>query len=329
MPSPSTTLATLRPELASSMEEFNLEMSRRGFIGLLVAPSIEVQKPSGDFGKIPVEQLLQTHDTLRASGSGYPRGRFTFTKASFACQENGWEEPIDDREAEMYAEYLDAELVGTARARDFVLRNHEIRIANMIFNASTWTGAGLTTAVVNEWDDAANATPNEDIKAAKAVIRAATGLEPNALILNINVFENLINCDAIIDRLKYAGFTDPRPGSITAQALALALNVDRIIVAGQGGSAIKATNNQGQSIVTAQIWSNEYAMLARVATSLDPREACVARTFHWGADGSSIGGTVESYRDETIRGNVIRVRHDTDEIVMYTEAAHLLSNITT
>jgi hypothetical protein len=37
---------------------------------------------------------------------------------------------------------------------------------------------------------------------------------------------------------------------------------------------------------------------------------------------------VESYRDEKVRGDVIRVRHDVDEIVLYPEAGHLLSNIT-
>ena len=46
-------------------------------------------------------------------------------------------------------------------------------------------------------------------------------------------------------------------------------------------------------------------------------------------DGSSIGGTVESYRDENVRANIIRVRHDVDELVLYPQAGHLLSNITT
>ena len=41
------------------------------------------------------------------------------------------------------------------------------------------------------------------------------------------------------------------------------------------------------------------------------------------------GGMVESYREEAVRGEVIRVRHDTAEVVLYKEAAHLLSNITT
>ena len=106
--------------------------------------------------------------------------------------------------------------------------------------------------------------------------------------------------------------------------LAQVFDLDFIIVAGSSKNSAK----EGQSATPAQIWSNEYAMLCKIATGGDMREPCIGRTFHWADDGSSIGGTVESYRDEKVRGDVIRVRHDVDEIVLYPEAGHLLSNIT-
>jgi hypothetical protein len=65
-----------------------------------------------------------------------------------------------------------------------------------------------------------------------------------------------------------------------------------------------------------------------VATSGDIREPCIGRTFHWAQDGSSIGGTVEQYREEQTRSNVIRVRHDVDELIILPAAGHLLANIT-
>jgi hypothetical protein len=68
-------------------------------------------------------------------------------------------------------------------------------------------------------------------------------------------------------------------------------------------------------------------MICRVATTADPREPCIARTFHWADDGSQIGGTAETYRDETKRSDIVRVRHDVDEIVMYTEMGHLIGGI--
>jgi hypothetical protein len=107
--------------------------------------------------------------------------------------------------------------------------------------------------------------------------------------------------------------------------LARVFDLDFVIVAGTSKNGAK----EGQAATPQQIWSSQYAMVCRVATSNDMREACIGRTFHWGQDGSSVGGTVESYRDEVVRGNVIRVRHDVDEVILYPQAGHLLSNVTT
>lgn len=326
MASPSSSLATLRPDLAESFMEFDLEMDSRGFVADRVFPVVEVASQAGNFGKIPIEQLLQQRDTKRAPGSGYARGTFTFTPATYACLENGAEEPVDDREARMYAEYFDAEVIHTLRAYSAVLRNAEQRVADAVFNSTTWTGSTLTTGITNEWDDATNAVPITDVEAAVQQIYDNSGLWANALIINRKVFRNLRNSDQVIERIASSGAGSPtKPSDITEAMLAQVFDLPNIIVAG----ASKNSAAEGQSASPAQIWSDEYAMVCKVATSQDFREPCIGRTFHWADDGSSIGGTVETYRDESVRGDVVRVRHDTDEIVLYTEAGHLLSNVTT
>jgi hypothetical protein len=324
MPSPSAALATQRPDLASSFEEFSLEANREGFIGTDVLTVINVAKQAGTFGIIPVEQLLQHPETLRAPGSNYNRMRWKFETSTYATEEHGIEEPVDDRESAMYMDYFDAEVMASRRAFHAVLVAQEIRIATAVFNATTWTGAALTTAITNEWDDATNATPFADVEAAVQAVYEGTGLWPNALIMNYKVFRNLRLTAQVVDRVKYQGFVDARPGNITAEALGQAFDL-RIIIAG----GTKNTAKEGQAASTASIWDDEYAMVARVATSEDPREPCIGRVFHWAEDGSSIGGTVESYRDEQVRGDVVRVRHDVDELIIYPGAGHLLSNVTT
>ena len=323
MPSPSAALTTLRPDIAGMFTEFDLEMNQRGFISQRVFPVLEVAAQAGKYGKIPVEQLLKNRDTARAPGSGYSRGTFKFTSAAYACDENGTEEVVDDREARMYANYFDAEVIAAARAFNIVLQNQEQRVAAAVFNATTFTSN--TTAVTNEWDDAANADPAADVEAAVRAIYAACGMWPDSLIINRLVFRNLRNCESIIDRVKYQGFMDVRAGNISVQQLAAVFDIPNIIVAGSS----KDTANEGQATTFAQTWSNEYAMVAKLCRSNDIREPGLGRTFHWGEDGSTIGGTFESYRDETVRGDVVRVRHDTDEQVLFVEAGHLLSNITT
>lgn len=326
MPSAASSLATQRPDLAESLMEYDLAADRAGFVAQQVFPVIEVASQAGNFGKIPIEQLLQTRTTTRASGSGYARGTYTFDDASYATTEHGAEEPVDDRSAQMYREYFDAEVIATARAYDAVLRNAEIRMAAKVFNTSTWTGSSLTTAITNEWDDVTNATPITDVEAAIRKIWNNSGLWANALVINRNVFRNLRNCDQVIDRINSAGAGDRTlPGDVTVNMLAQAFDLDYIIV----GGLPKNTAAEGQTASLSSIWSDEYAMVCKIATGNDFREPCIGRTFHWSADGSSIGGTVESYREEQTRSDIIRVRHEVAEVTLYAEAGHLLSNITT
>lgn len=321
MPSPSSSLATQRPDLATFLE-FDLESEKSGYIASQVFPVVDVASQSGNFGKIPIEQLLQQRITKRAPGGGYSRGDWEFDDASYATKEHGAEEPIDDREAKMYADYFDVEQISTMRAFSAVLRNAEQRVADAVFNTTTWT----PTNVTHEWDDAANAVPLTNVETAVHAIYDASGLWANALVINRKVFRNLRNCDQIIERVQSAGAGDATKASdITEQMLAQAFDLPYIIVAGTSKNGAK----EGQSASPEQIWSGEYAMVCRIATGNDMRDPCIGRTFHWSEDGSSIGGSVESYRDETVRGNVIRVRHDVDEVTLYAEAGHLLGNITT
>ena len=325
MPSPTSSLATQRPDLATFLE-FDLQSEDQGYIAADVFPVIDVQSASGNFGKIPLEQLLQQRETRRSPGSGYSRSQWTFTPATYATYEHGAEEPVDDNEAQMYAEYFQAEQISTLRAFSAVLRNAEQRVADAVFNTTTWTGSSLTTAITHEWDDATNAVPLTDVEAAVQKIYDNSGLWANALIINRKVFRNLRNNDQIIERINASGAGSPSKATdVTTQMLSAVFDLPNIIVAGTSKNGAK----EGQSASPTQIWSGEYAMVCKIASGPDMRDPCIGRTFHWSQDGSSIGGTVESYRDETVRGDVIRVRHQVAEVVLYPEAGHLLSNVTT
>lgn len=326
MPAPSSSLATLRPDLAASLEEFDSLADAKGFIGQQVFPVIDVSEAAGEFSRIPLEQLLQEHETARAPGSGYNRGKWTFEPDSYHTKENGWEEPVDDNEAKMYRHYFDAEVISTSRAQRVVIENQEKRVAAQVFNPTTWEGASLTGGVANEWDDATNAKPIEDVEGAVRKMYGNSGLWANALVINRLVFRNLRLCEQIIERVSANGSGDRvRAEDITAAQLAAVFDLKYILVA--GGS--KNTAKQGKAASISQIWSGEYAMICKVAETADVREPCIGRTFHWTEDGSAIDGRVESYRDETVRGDVIRVRHQTAEKLLYKEAGFLLSNITT
>ena len=324
MPRPAGVLYTLRPDIAESMEEFDLQADREGYIGTKVFPIFDTGLKAGPWGRIPLEQLLQNRETRRAPGAAYSRGQWKFETGAYACIENGTEEPVDDNEAAAYREYFDAELMAAMRARSIVLSNQEQRIAAKLFNTTTFTGAALTTAVGTTWDTVASATPIDDVEAAVNKVYDGSGLWPNALVMNKKVFRKLRHIDQIIDRITSSGAGNPaKPSDITVAMLREVFDIEHILVAG----GTKNGADQGQTATPTQIWSGNYVSVCRIATTNDFREPCIGRTFHWTGDGSEPECAMETYRDETVRGNVVRARHDTDEQIYHAQAAHLLTNI--
>lgn len=328
MGTPKTSLATLRPELGESMEDFDLATDRQGFIGHHVLPTIDVALQGGTYGRVPLEELLKSPETKRTSGGGYNRIYTRFEDAAYACEENGLEAPVDDRDAKIYGNYFDAELIAAEAARDGVVRGRERRIASLLFNPTTWTGSSLTKSITNEWDKnhTTDAVPIDDVNDAVEKVYDNCGLWPNALIINRKVFRNLRRLDQILEAIAASGAGNPNKQSdITVKMLAQVFDLEYIFVA--GGSENLSDENQDAEI--SQIWSSEYAMVARIAKTRGIKEAALGNTFHWSADGSMEGAVMESYRDETVRSDIIRARHDTDEVIRYVEAAVLLDNVTT
>ena len=319
MPRPTSATTISRPDLQSTAMEY-LERQDE-FIGTKILPFFDVEEQSGEYPVIPVEALLNVPDTKRAPRGNYARDDWEFENDTFDCVEHGWEEPVDDVEEKLYARFFDAEEIATNRALGTILRVQEKRVADMLFNAGNFTAHAIT----NEWDSNhySDAIPIGDVKTGRKAIHDACGLEPNTLIIAYNTFLHLGLMDQIVDRLKYT-HAEVKRGDIPAELLATAFGVERVIVGkGRYNSAKK-----GQTAVLADIWDDEYAMLCVTSSVNDIKTPCVGRTFRWTKDCPQ-NVMVESYREEQKRSDIIRARQHTDEEIILTAAAYLLSNITT
>jgi hypothetical protein len=310
--------AAERPDLQAVIYE--AADPTNAFIGLRVMPIFKVDEPSSQFPVIPADVMFSLPNTRRAPRSRYPRSDWEWEWDNYNTVENGWEEPVDDKEVNIHRRYFDAEKMAGIRAVRIILRNQEKRIADAVFNESNFT----PNAVTDEWDDYENAAPIDDVKAGRKEIHGTIGIDPNTLIISYSTFLDLGMCGQIIDRIKYTNPAVQR-GDVAAPLLAQAFGVDQILV---GGSLYNGAK-KGQDASLSSIWSNEYAMLCRTSESEMLTEApCLGRTFLWTTE-SPTNTVVESYRDEGVRGDVIRVRHETDEEFISPECGYLLSNITT
>lgn len=320
MPAPESGVTIGRPDLGVLAYEHLGDAAANGFIADQVLPVFDTMKKDAQFPKIPREAFLKVPNTRRAARGSYNRSDWGFDMDNFNCEEDGWEEVIDDSEAALYSRFFDAEVVATMRAMNILQRAREKRVADAVFNATTWTPVSVT----NEWDDAANATPLADVDAGKKVIRNKTGLLPNTLIISYATFLDLGRSAEVLNRIKY---TNPavQAGEIPVALLAQYFGVGQVLV----GGAIMDATAKGKSLATAtDLWNKEYAMLCYISNSGDLLAPSLGRTFLWTEDSPEMIN-VETYRDETVRGDVVRVRHSTDEKILHVACGYLMDNITT
>lgn len=319
MPRPTSATTVSRPDLSALAMEY-LE-NQADFIGTRILPYFDVDEQSGQYPVIPAEALLGVPETKRAPRAPYGRDNWEFENDNYNCVENGWEEPVDDVEAKLYSRFFDAEEIAMLRAMGVILRVQEKRIADMLFNASNFTAHAIT----NEWDSNhyTDAVPITNVNTARQAIHDAIGVEPNTLVIAYDTFHHLGLMAQILDKIKYT-YSALAWNEIGPKVLAEAFGLDNILV----GKNMYNSAKKGQAASLAALWNHEYALLCRVSSSRDLKDPSLGRTFRWIKECTE-NMVVESYREEAIRSEIIRARQHTDEEIMFTSAAYLLSNVTT
>ncbi|MDD4980695.1 MAG: hypothetical protein PHC54_05455 [Candidatus Omnitrophica bacterium] len=304
-----------RLDLGVALMEFIAQES--DFIGTQALRLFRAQVQKGVFPAITRECLTRSVNTKRAKRSGYNREGVITVDISFACEEHGLENALDDSERSLYESDFDAELACTKQILNLLLIAQEVRIATALFNTSTWAGATLYTDNSGApWDAAASDVIGQ-VLAAKEKVRALTGMKPNALIMSETNRIRLLSNTAIKAAIQYT--TIPTEEAVT-NALKGLFGVENILI----GKAVKNTSNKGKDFSGSDIWSDDYAMVARIAQDSNSlEEPCVGRSMLWVAD-SPENTTVEQYYEDSIRSDVFRVRQNVDELVIDASFAHLM-----
>jgi len=325
MPNPTNNTFERREDLGMRYEEFDVAMNRLGFIGHRVMPILPRNTANGKFPRVAIAEYLQALRTTRNPDGTYPRSKREFTDDTYDTKEYGLEAILDDRTVSRYNDLIDAEVFEGEVIENALLTEYERAVAALMFNATTFSGK--TAAATTAWSTIATAVPVTDVNNAISAVRLASGVKPNAVILNDVEFRNAIRCAQVIDNLKYQGFQDARPGEISKQALAISLNVDEVIVA----DSLYNTKEPGLAAVLADTWPNDFVLVARVAKSKNPLERCVGRTFMWDEEGATEGDRMaviaETYYEDARRGGVLRRRTDYGLETMQLECGYLLTSV--
>ena len=312
------TTATVRPDIADSLIEYARD-SRGQFMGSEIFPVYRTSEKTGDFHKIEVGQATQaTGSLVRAPGATYDRIQHVTTSDNYACVEYGIEEAIDDSDRRRLQNYFNCELEAGILCMRHLLLKYEVRVAEIAFDASTFSG--YTGGVSTEWNN--SGAPNNDIADTKLTIKQNLGgvIDPGSewcLAISETVRQNIVQNSNVQSLLRGGtGANEDKYINVQDEALAAVLGVDRLFYS--------AAQDNGSDV-----WDDEYALLfVRRGDNLLTAGPQLGRTFMWETDAPETA-LVETYRDEARRSDVIRVRQNVDEKLLMVEAGYLLSNIST
>lgn len=311
-----------RPDLAVTMQEFPLAMAKEGIIGSELFPTIEVDVQAGNYGTIPNKEITTPASAKRNSDGTYQRMGWEFDDLNFKTEEFGIEIPLDERRANMYREFIDAERFNAELSRFKTMQADEIRKAAIAMNVANFSGQ--TNGAGTAWTNHTTSSPKDNIHAAKMAVYAREGVICNVGWSSWERFEDMRMNSEIIAAIEASGSGQPaKLSDITVEMVANAVGLERLLV----GGMVKNTANINQNKSIASIWDNTLFGVGYIDLSNNPEMPSLFRQFHWGADGSQIGGVIESYEEARSRSVIHRCRHEVDEQQVVASMGQLITGV--
>jgi hypothetical protein len=241
----------------------------------------------------------------RAPGTAYPEVTRTSEQDSWLCVDRGIEEAMDDVNKQEESRFFDVESSTAIWLMRQMRIAREARVAAIINNESIW-GAPVESDVAFTYANIATIDPAELIKEAKRAVDKRQEM-PNTMVLSTEMW------DLISGATKFREYffgTSGGSAMITKQMVAEKFELAQILV----GRASYDTTKPGKDSTDANLvwtWGDDYIWIGQV-TEGAPEMGGAGRTMVLEelTDGQLF--VTETYREEKIRSDRLRVRQDDD-----------------
>lgn len=268
----------------------NLSVAYRNddYVADMVAPLLPVDKRSDKYFVYDKEAFL------KASGvdtNGLPKSirrptaeaaevDFTLSTDSFFCEEYSLSELVPYENVQAADAPLQPYIDATETLTDKIMLDIEIGVATRAMKAGNYPSANKVTLTTGgsgtSWASYSStaSVPFTNLSNAKNAVRASIMRIPNRILLNYQVAEILSGHPAYLDRYKY-----------TTNEIATKSGLNPVIRGLQvvEGSAIKATNTDGATFASGDVWvdsgSNAAALVYYSDRSVAPRSMHFMRQF--------------------------------------------------
>jgi len=310
--------ATPRADIAAFVSEANADINKL-FIADKVMPVITVDAKIGIYMKATLAkgELLNGDAIARAAGDGYNRVNRSYETAQYDCVEYGLESVIDDSYEKEVERFFNLEGNEAALLERSLKISQEVRVAAAIMNSSNFTATAALVAYTNALLTTIN-FPGDVAEAKNRLLK--DGIIANTVVMSADLYERVRRSTLLQNQVfgvvaKTAG-QNFLPGEAD---IANAIGVDNLYVA----KAAKNSNGKGQTYSGGFIWGTTYIWVGQVASG-DWSAGGAGRIISWGKDSTGLF-TPETYRDDSRRSNVLRVRQTVAEKIIDGTAGELIT----
>lgn len=309
------TVAAPREELSDIIMEGTTDFDE--FQGLALLPEREMRLPTGHVPKIAIGKgdLLRATQRSRQPGTKFDRWQSAIDDFNITLIALGEEQTLPDEQTLLYEDYFPIEAFYTMEAGSRLRRGHEIECEAAIFNTGNFDA--VAAAVAYTAANKATVTPIEDILAAIRRCKAR-GERPNTVMIPGQVWDRL---RVSTEMVSFIVGTINAGAKVTPENLAAALGVNGITKVLIGDGYVNQSD-VGNSDVINPIWPTTYVFVGKVMPG-ELAAGGIGRTTYWGKEGPLFN--VTSYRDETVKSNVIRAQRTSLATISNTRAGTLIT----
>ncbi|MBM4229497.1 MAG: hypothetical protein FJ184_01960 [Gammaproteobacteria bacterium] len=311
--------AVFRGDIAGVLEQ--AKDYENSLIGTRVMPILNVPVRAGQYPafKLKEGQLLKSEVKVRDPYSTYPRGTRSFTQETYTAYEYGYEEAVDDTVTADVARFFDAEVIAAKLSRRKLLIAHEIRVAAQIFSASNFnstnSGTAYTAANLATFDVGADVQEAIDRLLAKG--ESTSNLR---VVIPYPVWTRIRASTKFQNRLRGAGISSDTILNASTQAAAEVFGVSEVLI----GRSSYDSAAEGVAFSSANVWANTFIWVGSVTEGgAGFFGGGAGYTLNWSEYGPAVG--VFTYRDESIKSNIVRASQYTAEKVINTNAGELIA----
>lgn len=293
----------IREDVKEVVDETAIDTNR--YSADILAPGITVKNTSGDMKTRVSGNGLKDLDMKKAPRGSFQRTEFSSGTDSYQTNQYGLEVPIDLTEALENSEFFNEEVDAGIGAKSLLMVGREKRVADALFNSTTFTGATNQLAADTVWTDA-SAVIWTDVNDAYLVLKAKFPVRKGMLTLSLteDVFNLAMRSTEVRSDVKYTSDINSADESVQLGYLAAYLGIKDIVLT----SAQLDTSLEGVSEATFDdIWNPAFAMLMLVAAPSNSwGTKGVARQPIWTKFATDY--RMESYDDESTDSRIVRAR---------------------